>query len=93
MKNNLKEVAKKLMLSTNEEVLEKLQKDFETIESKINKLKSINTDGIKPLTHPNEKPIILFREDIIGKTLDKEVIISNAPTSKDGHVTIEKVVK
>jgi len=93
MKNNLKEVAKKLMLSTNEEVLEKLQKDFETIESKINKLKSINTDGIKPLTHPNEKPIILFREDIIGKTLDEEVIISNAPTSKDGHVTIEKVVK
>jgi len=93
MKNNLKETAKKLMLSTNEKVLQKLQEDFETIELKISKLKNINTNGIEPLTHPNENSIILFREDVIGETLDKEVIVSNAPTSEGGYVTIEKVVK
>ncbi len=93
MKNNLKETAKKLMLSTNEQVLKKLEKEFNDINLKISKLKSINTDGIKPLTHPNEKPIVLFRDDVIGSTLDKEIIISNAPTSENGYITIEKVVK
>lgn len=91
-KDQLKLQASKLHLDTQQEVLEAIDKEGESLLSQINALKQIDIEGVKPMTRVDETPISFMREDIPGETFDKEKLLANAPEVKDGFIVLKKVV-
>ena len=49
----------------------------------MDKLKDINTENVKPMDHISAA-INVFREDSVLKSLDRDIILSNAPEHEDG---------
>jgi aspartyl-tRNA(Asn)/glutamyl-tRNA(Gln) amidotransferase subunit C len=55
-------------------------------------LSAVNTDDIKPLAHV--LPISnVFREDVVKKSLDRDLALSNAPLKEDGYFKVPKVLE
>ena len=57
----------------------------------MDKLKYINTLNIKPLEHI-VTAINVFREDKVLKSLDRDIILSNAPEHEHGCYSVPKIV-
>ena len=70
---------------------DKLKKDLENILQMVNKLDSINTDGVEPLVYLNEATQTT-RPDAIANQLPKSEVLSNAPEHDDDFITIPKVI-
>lgn len=58
----------------------------------IEKLNEINTEGIEPLSHPNEI-VNVMREDAVEQSLKAEEALKNAPARKNNFFKVPKVIK
>ncbi|MCK5945874.1 MAG: hypothetical protein KAG04_01240 [Mycoplasmataceae bacterium] len=93
MKNKLIEISDTLKLKNNSELNESLIKEYEFQKKRILKLKKINTDGVSPMVRIDSSETTFMREDVVGETLSKEIILKNAPSTTDGYISIKKVVQ
>lgn len=76
-----------------EEEKEKLLSSLKTILDYVDKLQAIPTDGVKGSSHPT----LLsgknhFREDVVEKTLDRELFLKNAPDQIGGMIRTPSVI-
>ncbi len=85
-------VAKKLMFDVNENVLSKLEVEYETLLAEIKLIKEIDTTNVEPMVRVDESLTSFMREDEEGQTLPKEVILKNAPKTSGDFVAVKKVV-
>ena len=92
-KKKLLNISKSLMFEINEDVANSLEQEFSILENKINKMKSIDTDNINPMTSVDETPITFLREDKVGEALQKDAILNNAPNSDNDFIIINKEAK
>lgn len=69
-----------------------LKKDLEGIISYIEILNELDTTNEEPLSHAF-KDVNCFREDIIIPSMDRELLLSNAPQKKDGCFQVPKTVE
>lgn len=92
IKSELLKQVKKIHLNTSEEVLKKLEVESEVLLKKIDHLKSIDVNGIEPMSRIDETPISFLREDVEGEVFPRKFILENAPETVDNYVAIKKVV-
>ena len=80
----------RLRIDENEsaEVTEQLDKFLTYVEN----LKSVDTENIEPTTYALPMQNI-FREDVVKKSLDRELALSNAPLKEDGYFKVPRVLE
>lgn len=90
-KETIDHIADLVKLSLTEEDKSQLIKDLNSIVSYMDTMDEINTDETMAMTHV--LPIKnLFRQDILKSSSDRDEILSNAPTQKDGSFQVPKAV-
>lgn len=75
---------------TNDELEEytfQLNKILEYVE----KLNTVNTEYIEPLSHPIEA-VNIFREDIVKSSINREDALKNAPSKDEEFFKVPKVI-
>lgn len=91
-KEQLEHVAKLAKLNLTEEEKRRFPKDLGNMIEFVNKLNSVDTEGVQPTAHVI--PINnVFREDEDRPSFDRELILKNAPSKKDGCISVPKVVE
>lgn len=80
----------KLELSSEEK--EKAKKDLGSILGHIESMNELDTDKVEPMTHvfPIKN---VFREDVVVNEPNRDILLSNAPASKDGCFMVPKTVE
>ena len=80
----------RLKISSEEsaEVMNQLDKFLNYVEN----LQSIDTENIQPTTYALPMQNV-FREDVVKKSLDRELALSNAPLKEDGYFKVPRVLE
>lgn len=80
----------KLNLSGEEK--EKAKKDLGSILAYMDTMNELDTEHIEPMSHVF--PIRnVFREDVVVNKPNRDILLSNAPASKDGCFMVPKTVE
>jgi aspartyl-tRNA(Asn)/glutamyl-tRNA(Gln) amidotransferase subunit C len=87
----VRHVANLARLALTDEEVATAKKDLTTIFNHIDKLNSVDTTQVEPLDHPTELMNHL-REDVVGKTLSQEQVLSNAPSVEGAYFEVPKVL-
>jgi aspartyl-tRNA(Asn)/glutamyl-tRNA(Gln) amidotransferase subunit C len=84
-------IAELARLSLTEEEQEEYTKQLTSILSYVDKLNTLNTEGIDPLVQavPN---VNTFRQDEMKASLDQSVLLENGPNIKKEHFGIPRVI-
>ena len=85
-------VAALAKLKLSEEQKEKAKIDLESILSYMDVMNELNTDEIEPMSHAFPMTNV-FREDIVTNQEDREALLANAPSKKDGCFLVPKTVE
>lgn len=91
-KKTIEHVANLARLNLTEQEKEKLTLDMENIISYVDKLNELDTSNVSPTAHviPIKN---VFREDIANKSFDRDIILSNAPSTENGCFKVPKVME
>lgn len=84
------EILAKLELSPEEK--KQARQDMGNMLAYMDKLKELDTTGVVPMSHifPMHN---VFREDVVENGDDRENILKNAPTQKDGSFQVPKILE
>ncbi len=90
-KDEIKHIAFLSRLEFGTEELEKFTDQFNQILKFFEQLQEIDTSSIEPLTHP--LPLTnVFREDVVGESLEIEDVLKNAPQPINREFGVPKIV-
>jgi aspartyl-tRNA(Asn)/glutamyl-tRNA(Gln) amidotransferase subunit C len=92
-KDDLESLSKLAMLNLSDEEKEKLIPQLNEIIEYFKKLNDLDTENIKPITHPIEGLKNVFREDIPKESLTNEEALKNAQHKKDGYFKAPRILK
>ena len=92
-KETIDHIAKLALLDLNDEEKEKLAKELNHILSFFKKINDLDTNNIKPTTHPIDGLENVFREDIPRDCLTNEEATKNAQHKKDGYFKAPRILK
>ncbi len=91
-KEQVEHVAHLARLSLTEEEKENMTKDMEMILEFADQINQYEVEDVNATAHVI--PINnVFREDIVAKSMDRELLLSNAPSTKNGCISVPKVVE
>ncbi len=89
----LKELQDDAMLDLSEKELQNILKYENSILKKFEKVLLVNTDNVEELHYPFDIFIKDLRDDEETKSLSKDEILKNAPSTFEDFITVVKVVK
>ena len=81
----------KLEFSENEKV--EMVEDFKKIVGFVDKLKEVDTEGVKPLIYVNEDVTNVLRNHEVKGMLSREEALQNAPVKDSSYIKVPKVLK
>ena len=90
-KEDIKHIANLSMLNLSDEEIEKYTKDMEQIVDFANKVNEIDTSSTEISAFSNDN-VNIFRKDEVRKSLDRELLLSNAPSSNGEAYSIPNVM-
>lgn len=90
-KKDVEKIAELARLKFSDEELENITPQMNEILSYMDKLNEIDTEDVKPLSHPVEQ-INVFREDELKSSVSTEEALKNAPDKTDNHFKVPKVI-
>ena len=90
-KSEVEKVAKLARLEITEAEKEVFSKHLSSILTYIDKLKTLNTEGVEPTATVLEQTNV-FREDKARPSLPTEKALANAPESEDGFFVVPKII-
>jgi len=90
-KKDVEKIAELARLKFTEEELENFTPQMNEILSYMDKLNELDTENVKPLSHPVEQ-INVFREDELKPSISTEDALKNAPSKDDHHFKVPKVI-
>jgi len=70
----------------------RLKEDLQKILGSIAKLSELNTDNVPERSHPFDN-VNAFREDIVRPSLDRELVLANAPFRNEEMFIAPKTVE
>ncbi len=79
-KEEVKHIANLSMLNLSEEEINKYTNNLQEIVEFANKINELNTDGVEESAYALDAYNV-FRKDEVKNSLDRELLLSNAPTS------------
>ncbi|HOZ48289.1 MAG TPA: Asp-tRNA(Asn)/Glu-tRNA(Gln) amidotransferase subunit GatC [Candidatus Hydrogenedentes bacterium] len=90
-KEDVEHVADLAQLTLDEATKERLVRELGDILAYMDKLNELNTDGIEPVMHV--LPLTnVFREDVLGESLEREVALANAPKTDDVYFLVPQIL-
>ena len=69
----------------------KISKELESILLMVDQMNEVDTENVKPMSHPLSKAQNL-REDLVSEDIERDEYIKNAPQSDDGYYLSPKVI-
>lgn len=87
----LLKVAKNARVNLTEKEIQILLPQFEEILKTFSKVAEVDVKGVEPAFHPIEIKNV-FRQDLVGKSLPRELALKNTLHKKDGYFKGPKVV-
>ena len=90
--DDVKKIAKLARLSFSDEELVQAQHKLNDVFSLIEKMRTVNTDGVEPMSHPQEFPLRM-RDDEITETNHRDDYQKIAPQVQDGLFLVPKVIE
>lgn len=96
---DIKHIAKLSAIELSAEESSQYEADLNSLLTIFTSLKSIDTEGVEPLTHPLamlEEVQLRLRDDIVTEpdTVEqREKLMSNAPSSTEGVFLVPKVIE
>ncbi len=90
-KKDVEKIAELARLKFSEEELENFTQQMNEILNYVEKLKELDTENIKPLSHPVEQTNV-FREDVLKSSITAEDALRNAPAKDTHHFKVPKVI-
>lgn len=91
-KDEVKNIAKLAKLKLSDGEVEEFTGDMNKILDYMDKLDELDTEHVKPLSHPFEGTNV-FREDELKKSIDREEALKNAPQRTEEFFRVPKVIK
>ena len=92
-KKTVERLAELSKLEFSELEKENMVKDFQKIVNFVDKLKEVDTEGVKPLVFVNENVTNVLRIDEPGEMVSKEEALKNAPEKDSNYIKIPNVLK
>jgi len=90
-KEEIIHIAKLASLNLSDAEIERYANDMTEILGYANMINSVNTDEIKETIAANENYNV-FRKDEVIPSMDRDVLLQNAPSKDDGMFRIPKVI-
>lgn len=90
-KEDIKHIANLSMLNLSDEEIEKYTKDMKQIVDFANKVNEIDTSSTEISAFSNDN-VNIFRKDEVRKSLGRELLLSNAPSSNGEAYSIPNVM-
>ncbi len=90
-RKDVEHIAELARLKFNEEELENFTEQLNEILSYVEKLNELDTENVKPLSHPVEGENV-FREDAVKPSVNRKDALKNAPDSDDEFFRVPKVI-
>ncbi|MFI5335020.1 MAG: Asp-tRNA(Asn)/Glu-tRNA(Gln) amidotransferase subunit GatC [Chlamydiales bacterium] len=90
---DLLKLSKLSRIALSEEERKKLFSSLKSILAYVNQLDEIDTSNVPPFTHILETVSNVMREDLVEKTLSRELFLSNAPAHTGGMIRVPPVMK
>ncbi len=90
--NDIQKVAKLARLELSSEEREEFSKQLNDIIEYVEKINELDTSGVKPADHIVELSNV-FREDVVQKSIDPAEIEKMAPSFKNGHIVVPKIIE
>ena len=91
-KKNLLKLGKLARISINDEKLNSLSEDLNSILKFVDQLKKVKTDKVDPTSNSLEQEL-LSREDIVKKMNEADDILDNAPEKEMNFYVVPKVIE
>lgn len=92
-KAKVQELANDLMFSVNDDEINDIIKEFESLDKMISFFDSINTDKVEEMVYPLDVETTYLREDKEDHKISQEDALANVKKTKQGHILVPKVVK
>ena len=90
-KKDVEKIAELARLKFSEEELENFTPQMNEILSYMDKLNELDTENVKPLSHPVEQSNV-FRDDEMKTSILAEDTLKNAPSKDEHHFKVPKVI-
>ena len=90
-RKEVEHIAELAHLQLNESELEEYTLQLNKILEYVEKLNELDTENVKPLSHPVEGENV-FREDIIQSSVNREDALKNAPSKNEEFFKVPKVI-
>ena len=84
-------VAGLAQLDLDDEAKQRLQKEMGDILDYMDKLEELDTNDVQPMMHVLGMTNV-FREDVVGESLDQEAVFKNAPDAQDGYFLVPRIL-
>ena len=92
MKIDVSYVAELARLELTEEEKATFQPQLESIVEYVEKISSVDVDGVPPMMHGREL-VNAFREDEVRPSMDREAALANAPARVGEEFLLPKIVE
>lgn len=92
-KETIKKLTQLCRIDCTEEEQEALLKDLKQILGYIEQLQQIDTENVPPCNQVLEDMANVMREDEVGKVLDREFFLANAPSHIGGMIRVPPIIK
>ena len=90
-KKDVEKIAELANLKFSDEEIENFTPQMNEILSYMDKLNEIDTENVKPLSHPVEQTNV-FRDDEMKTSISTEEALKNAPSKDEQHFKVPKVI-
>lgn len=90
-KEELLSVAERAMLELTSEEADMYAKDLTAFMAYADKLNTLNTDGVKPMTHALQQ-VNIMREDVVKDVLDREEMLKGTKEHQDGEIKVPTIL-
>lgn len=92
-KETIKHLTRLCRIDCTDQEQDEILKDLKQILDYIELLQEINTDNVLPCYQVLENLVNVTREDEVGKTLNRDTFLANAPSHIGGMIRVPPVIK
>ena len=90
--NDIKHVAKLAKLEIEASKIADFTTEFNAIIDFVEQLAEVDTTGVEPTYHGNQL-LNVFREDVAKPGVERDVMLANAKTTKDGFIQVPAIME
>ena len=90
-RDEVSRIARLARIALKEEELDEVAEQLETIVHAVSKVRSVNTEGVTPMSHPHTNDAGM-RADVEKKTLTQAEALDQAPAVEDDRFVVPQIL-